>query len=59
MDLININIDCYNCGEKIFIPFRLNIYQAEYSYCAYCRSSIEVLFNSETKELNINYLPSE
>ena len=59
MNLININIDCYNCGEKILIPFRLDIYQAEYGYCSSCRSTTEVLFNSETKELNISYLPSE
>lgn len=59
MNLININIDCYNCGEKVFIPFRLDIQPAEYGYCPYCKSTIEVLFNSETNELNISYLPSE
>ena len=59
MNLININIDCYECGEKVVIPFRLDIHQAEYGYCSDCRSTIEVRFNSETNVLNISYLPSE
>lgn len=56
---IFIHIDCYECGEKVFIPFDFKLYRSEYGRCGSCGSTIEILFDSETKDLNVNYLLSE
>jgi DNA-directed RNA polymerase subunit RPC12/RpoP len=54
-------IDCYKCGEKIFIPFSFvsKSHHADYGRCNSCGSSIELSFNPETSDLSIRYLQVE
>ena len=47
MDLI-IDIDCYQCGTNISIPFRFGVQQAEYSYCNECQEGVEITSRENT-----------
>ena len=42
IDLV-IDIDCYQCGTNISIPFRLGVQQGEYAYCQECQEGVEVI----------------
>ena len=54
---IFINIDCYQCGNKLEFPFRLDMQQAEYCYCQECQEGVQVCFNGEV--LSIDRLEQE
>jgi len=42
--LINVDVDCYQCGTILSIPFRLDISEPAYAYCPDCQEGVEVTF---------------
>ena len=54
---ITMSIDCYQCGNKLEFPFRLDMQQAEYCYCQECREDVQVCFSGEV--LSIDRLEQE
>jgi len=51
-----IDIDCYDCGENISIPFQFGIQKVAVAYCE-CHWGVEVL--SEAGTLSITRLEGE
>lgn len=37
-----VEIECFNCGERNRIPFRLGVQQASYTYCYACGEGIAI-----------------
>jgi len=50
--LIFIDIDCFNCGEKIYVPFRMNVQAAAYEYCNSCGEGVEISFSDNTLHIS-------
>jgi len=49
---LTVDIDCYNCGENITIPFRLGVHHAEYGYCNACGEGIEIRNQAHTLSIS-------
>jgi len=50
---IDIEIECYECGELQIIPFRLFAGKGEYVYCDSCKQGMEIRFNGETLSFKV------
>ena len=57
IERIIIDIDCYNCGENISIPFQLNGKYLAYAYCKECREGVEI--QNEAGTLSITRVRGE
>jgi hypothetical protein len=53
---IIIDIDCYDCGENISVPFRHGVQQAAYGYCE-CMEGVQIYYIPGT--LSISRLEKE
>jgi hypothetical protein len=49
---LTIDIDCYNCGENITIPFHLGVQEVEYGYCNSCGEGIEIINQAHTLSIS-------
>jgi hypothetical protein len=43
---ITVELDCYNCGETIEIPYWVNHDTAEHRYCKNCYERLEVRYKA-------------
>ena len=53
---IIIDIDCYDCGENISVPFRYGVQLAAYGYCE-CLEGVQIYYTTGT--LSISRLERE
>lgn len=49
---ITISIDCFQCGTKLEIPYKLWLTCSEYCYCPDCQEGIEIRFDGEILHIN-------